>query len=46
MSAVFLDVEKAYDKVWHHGLKKKMKNMKLKGNLPKFLSNFMENRNI
>ena len=44
--ALFLDISQAFDKVWHHGLKQKIKETGLTGNLPNFLINFLTNRSI
>ena len=44
--AVFIDLEKAYDMVWQHLVLKTLKEIGLKGNLPKFIANFMKNRKI
>ena len=44
--AVFLDIEKAFDSVWHHGLLSKIHNLKLTGHLPKFIQNFISLRKI
>ena len=43
---VFLDLEKAYDMVWAYGLLQDLVNIGLKGNLPIFVSNFLNNRTI
>ena len=43
---VFLDLEKAYDMVWAFGLLQDLVNIGLKGNLPIFISNFLQNRTI
>lgn len=42
-SAVFLDVTKAFDKVWHEGLKFKLKKM-LPEKLAKILESYLSNR--
>ena len=44
--AVFLDIEKAFDSVWHHGLLIKIKNTGLTGHLAKFIQNFISLRKI
>ena len=44
--AVFLDLEKAYDMVWAYGLLQELVNIGLKGNLPIFIFNFLNNRTI
>ena len=38
--AIFFDLEKAYDTTWKHGILKDIHKIGLKGNLPKFISNF------
>ena len=42
--AIFFDLEKAYDTTWKHGILKDIHRIILKGNLPKFISNFLSNR--
>ena len=42
--AVFFDIEKAYDKTWRYGILKDLYNTGLRGNLPYFIHNFLENR--
>ena len=42
--AVFLDISKAFDKVWHEGLIFKMKENGICGNLLKFFENYLCNR--
>ena len=42
--AIFFDLEKAYDTTWKHGILKDIHKIGLKGNLPKFISNFLSNR--
>ena len=44
--AVFLDIEKAFDMVWAYGLLKELHNLGLRGNLPTFIQNFLNNRTI
>ena len=44
--AIFLDIEKAFDSVWHHGLLLKIKALNLAGHLPKFIQNFISLRKI
>ena len=41
---VFLDMSKAFDKVWHEGLIYKMKCFGISGNLLNLLSSFLHNR--
>ena len=42
--AVFLDISKAFDKVWHDGLLLKMKQNGVSGSLLKFFRNYLNNR--
>ena len=42
--AVFLDISKAFDKVWHEGLIFKLKQNGISGNLLNLLSNYLLNR--
>jgi len=44
--AVFLDITKAFDTVWHHGLLNSMAQLGLSGNLPCFIQNFLNNRSF
>ena len=37
-------IEKAYDTTWKHGILKDIHKIGLKGNVPKFFSNFLSNR--
>ena len=41
---VFLDISKAFDKVWHEGLIFKLKQNGISGNLLQILSDFLSNR--
>ena len=41
---VFFDLTKAYDTTWKHGILKDLHKIGLRGNLPKFISNFMTDR--
>ena len=41
---VFLDISKAFDKVWHDGLLFKMKQNGVSGSLLKFFRNYLNNR--
>ena len=43
---VFLDISKAFDTVWHHGLLRKLHDMGLTGNLPEFIKSFLSSRSI
>ena len=42
--AVFLDISKAFDKVWHEGLIHKLKSNGISGNLLLFFENYLFNR--
>ena len=42
--AVFFDLEKAYDTTWKYGILKDLHKIGLRGNLPKFIANFMTER--
>ena len=46
VTAVFFDVEKAYDTVWRHHILKVLKQKGLKGNLPTFIKNFLSPRHF
>ena len=43
--AIFLDISKAFDKVWHAGLLFKLKQNGISGNLLKLFENYLFNRN-
>src|SRR5207244_3800374 len=40
--AVFFDLEKAYDTTWRHGILQDLYNAGLRGNLPIFISNYLQ----
>ena len=42
--AVFLDISKAFDKVWHDGLIFKLKQNGIRGNLLNFFTSYLEDR--
>lgn len=42
--AVFLDINKAFDTVWHRGLIDQLQNIDLQGNLPVFIQSFLTSR--
>ena len=42
--AVFLDMSKAFDKVWHDGLIFKLEQNGISGNILKFFQNYLSNR--
>ncbi len=41
---VFLDLTKAFDKVWHKGLLYKLKKIRITGNLFKWIESYLSNR--
>ena len=45
-SAIFLDVERAFDSVWHQGLKFKFLTSKLPTAVCRILSNYLDNRSL
>ena len=44
MIAIFFEIEKAYDTTWKYGITKDLENMGLKGKLPIFIINYLNNR--
>ena len=42
--SVFLDISKAFDKVWHEGVLFKLSQNRISGNLLKLLTDFLKNR--
>ena len=42
--SVFLDISKAFDKVWHQGLHYKLRQNGISGELLNTLTNFLDNR--
>ena len=44
MTGVFLDISKAFDKVWHDGLIFKLKSCGIEGELLLLLKNYLHNR--
>ena len=44
MTGVFLDISKAFDKVWHIGLLLKLKTYGVDGELLSLLEKYLENR--
>ena len=42
--AIFLDISKAFDKVWHEGLVFKLECIGVEGQLLKLLESFLNNR--
>ncbi len=43
--AVFLDISKAFNKVWHKGLLYKLKQIGISGKLLKWIESYLSNRN-
>jgi hypothetical protein len=43
-AAVFLDIEKAFDRIWHAGLLNKLSKLHFSANLIKLISTFLTNR--
>jgi Reverse transcriptase (RNA-dependent DNA polymerase) len=43
-TAVFFDLEKAYDTAWKHGVLQDLQDHGLKGHLPAFISSFLASR--
>ena len=41
---IFLDILKAFDKVWHKGLLRKSKSCGVEGNFSRLLENYLDNR--
>ena len=46
LTAVFFDLEKAYDTTWKYGIMRDLSDFGLKGRLPHFIGNFLSNRNF
>nr|CAI5850572.1 unnamed protein product [Callosobruchus analis] len=46
LTAVFFDLEKAYDTTWRHGILKTLYKWNVRGNLPKFIQSFLSTRKI
>ena len=44
--AVFIDVEKAFDSVWHNGLRYKLMNSELPNKIIRLMSPFISDRTI
>lgn len=44
--AVFLDITKAFDSVWHRGLLKKLEQINIKGSALQLFSSYLSNRKI
>ena len=46
LTAVFFDLEKAYDTTWKYGIMRDLSDFGLKGRLPHFIENFLSKRNF
>ena len=46
LTAVFFDLEKAYDTTWKYGIMHDLHEFGLKGRLPTFINNFLSDRNF
>ena len=46
LTAVFFDLEKAYDTTWKYAIMRDLSDFGLKGRLPIFIDNFLSNRNF
>ena len=44
IGAIFIDIEKAFDKVWHEGLLFKLDQLKVPNYLDKWIANYLESR--
>ena len=44
--SIFFDLEKAYDTTWKYGILRDLHGAGLRGRMPLFISNFLENRNF
>ena len=44
LKAIFVDLEKAFDMIWHDGLLYKLKKYGITGNMFEFISNFLHDR--
>lgn len=44
--AIFLDIQKAFDKVWHNGLRYRLHELGLPARILRWLSNFLSNRQL
>lgn len=43
---IFFDLKKAYDTTWCHGILRDLQKIGLRGRLPNYISQFLENRNF
>ena len=46
LTAVFFDLEKAYDTTWKYGIMRDLSDFCLEGRLPYFIDNFLSNKNF
>lgn len=46
ITAILFDIEKAFDRTWHHLIIKTLVDMNIKGHMLHFISNFLKNRNF
>ena len=46
LTAIFFDLEKAFDTTWKYGIMKDLHDLDLRGNLPLFIENFLKNRSF
>ena len=46
VGAIFLDIEKAFDRVWHNGLHYELLHMNAPALLPRWISSFLRNRTV
>ena len=44
LTAIFFDLEKAYDTTWKYGVMKDLHELGIKGRLPQFIKGFLSNR--
>ena len=44
VTAIFFDLEKAYDTTWKYGILRDLYEIGLRGNLPKFIKHFLDDR--
>lgn len=46
MTAIFFDIEKAYDSIWHCKIIEALLKLNIHGNMLQFIKNFLKNRNL
>ena len=44
VAMIFLDITKAFDKIWHYGLLHKLKRIGINGSLLKLIESYLKNR--